>query len=199
MPLLGIAEFNEPYLLDYVWIDGTWVHNVPMQVEMAPGLFALPTHGGTHVMQRLYRGDLKPADYSALRFSMTIRAALQAAWYAVKTARAKGAPFYFAPGIRQVDYFAATTGSTYRLTRPLATGIVTGITSGTHPTVVRLNGSVDPSAATVTGQDVVAAATGAISVEYTPAHLVYFASFNESIGDHNLAELNVTLEEVLVS
>ncbi len=196
----GIAWFpTAPYLLDEVWINGAYFLSSPVKAEAAPGLFVLPTQGGTHIVQRQYRGALKPLDYSALKFSFSIDARDEGNWYLLKKAKALGAPFYFSYGIRQVDTFSATSGQTYRLSRPLASGIVPGIDDTSNPTIVELNGSVSPSSATVTGQNVVAAVTGTITVTYTPAHLVVFSTFPEDIAGTNHAVVAVTLEEVLQS
>lgn len=200
MPLAGIAEFAEPYLLDRIYIDGTWVDHRPgYSQDLGPGCFPLPTHGGTHVFQRQYRGELKPKDKQVYQFRFPVRADGDAAWFALKKARAKCAPFYFTAGVRLVDTFPATSGNTYRLSRPLAVGIVPGIIAGDYPTIIELDGVEDPSAATVTGQNVVANDTGTITVIYTPVHLVYFSQFSETISEHNADDLDIVLDEILVS
>jgi hypothetical protein len=198
MPFPGVAEFEEPYLLDEYYLDGAFIPARPVQSDPAPGLFALPTHGGTHVMQRPYRGEAKPKSYHALRFSLEVRAVDGDSWKVMKRAKAKAAPFYFACGKRQTDTFPATSGSTYRLSRPLAAGIVPGVNEAGWPTIVLLNGVEDPSAASVSGQNVLANDTGTITVEYTPVHLVYFVSFPEAIDEHNALDASVELEEILI-
>jgi hypothetical protein len=195
----GIANFEDDYLLDEIWIDGNFIKNVGLRMQGAAGVWALPTAAGTHIFQRPYRGDSKPKNFDAYRFSLTIRAVDEDSWYFIKRARAKAAPFYFASGIRVEDEFAATSGSSYRLSRPLASGVVTGVTSVTHPTVILLNGAVSPSSGSVSGQTLTASATGAITVIYTPVHAVWFAGWTEDAGTFNGADASIELEECLVA
>ncbi len=199
MPLLGIAEFTEPYLLDRAYFDGTWIEQVPFSMEPAPGVWALPTEGGTDFLQRKFRGAEKPADYNKLRFNLTIRAGYQVMWQAVKRARSKARAFYFCSGVRWPDTFPATAGSEYRLSRDQAAGIVPDVSDLTHPAVIQLDGVDDPSAATIVGRDVTANASGELTIFYTPVHRVVIVSFPESITEHNSADLQVGLEEVLTS
>lgn len=193
----GYAGFTDPYLFDQVWINGSWVDQFPVQIDRGAGVWALPTQGGTDIVQRPYRGSLKPALGTKWTFTLTVRALNETAWYAIREAEAAGTSFYFGTGVRRTATFAATAGSTYRLPSPLASGIVTGVTSVTHPTIVKLNGSVNAGAATVTGQNVAAVNTGTITVHYTPVHLVIFTSYPESITEFNSADSAIVLEEVL--
>lgn len=197
MPELGFAEFTDPFIFDQMYLGGTWVPQRPVHEEPAPGCWALPTLAGTHIFQRPYRGDTKPADYRKLSFSFVVDAERDAAWRAVHLLKARCAPFYFSTGIRRTDVFAATSGTVYDLTSPLAAGIVPGVTSVTHPTRVTLNGVDSPSSATVSGQTATANDTGEIGVEYTSVHLVYFSQFALVVNEHNAASLAITLEEIL--
>lgn len=199
MPLGGPNEWPVPYQFDRLYIGGTWADQREVQQVPGPGCWALPTCAGTHIFQRPYRGALKPKDLRALQFSFQVLADGDTAWYALRELKAKCAPFYFGSGIRQVDVFAATSGQTLRLTSPLAAGIVPGITEGDYPTIVKLDGEVTPSAATVSGQSAVAAATGEITVIYTPVHRVWFSSFPESVAANNDVALDITLDEILVA
>ena len=197
MPSPGYALFDPLYLFDDLWFNGVFIPNIGLSMEDAPGVIPLRTAGGTVILQRPFRGSLKPKNYDSKTFSFTVRATDEDAWYTLKEARATGGVFYFGSGVRQVDIFAATSGTTYRLSRPLASGIVTGITSVTHPTVVKLNGSVSPSSATVTGQNVLANATGTIAIIYTPVHPVCFSRSSEVINAFNAADAQIQLEECL--
>lgn len=199
MALAGWAGFTEPYLFDSIYLAGYTLPMVAVSASHSPGVIPLPTHGGTHKIQRPYRGDDMPKDYDALQWTLSaIKAVDSAPWYAIKRAKASGSAVYFGAGVRQVDSFAATSGQSYKLTRPLASGIVPGVTSVTHPTVVLLDGAVSPGSASVSGQVVTAAATGLIEIEYTPVHLVVVTSYSESIPQHNEAVVSLQLEEVLV-
>lgn len=201
MPELGWAEFAQPYLFDQIYLNGSWVPQRPVlrQEPFEESCWALPTAAGTHIFQREFRGDDAPKDKRALRFSFDVQADTDLAWWALKEAKGTCAPFYFATGVRQTDTFAATSGSTYRLTSPIAAGIVPGVTTVTHPHVIKLDGVVDPSAATISGQTLTANATGTIIVQYTPVHWVRIAQFPEEIAQHNDAVIAVVLEELLVA
>lgn len=199
MPLAGFAGFDEPYLFDRIFLDGTFIPQWPgLKADAAPSLFLLPTHGRTHIIQRPFAGSVKPKDYHALVFTVPTQAVDQASWYRLKRAKAKGGAFWFAPGIRQVDVFPATNGAPFRLSRPLATGIVTGITALTHPTIIFLDDEEDPSAATVSGQNVTANADGELAIEYSPAHRVVLTRFPETIEEHNKATATIVFEELLI-
>lgn len=197
-PEPGYAHFSEPYLLDEVYIDGAFTPQWPgMSAEPSPGLWAIPTAGRTHKLQRQYQGDDKPKMYHCLKWSVPVAALAQTTWEAFKRAWSRGGAFYFATGIRYPDLFPAVSGQSYKLSRPLALGIVPGVTELDFPTIVRLDGVVTPSAATVVGQAVTANATGEIEVYYTPVHRVIFTAFPETINEHNLATATLAFEEVL--
>jgi len=198
MPLGGPNEWPAPFRFDRLYIAGTWVPMHEVTAEMGPGCWALPTQGGTHEFQRQYRGEDKPKSKRALSFTFDVEADGDLAWDAIKEAHAECAPFYFGDGARWPDIFPATNGSTYRLTCPLAAGIVPGITEGDYPTVVKLDGIVDPGAAAVSGQSVVAAATGKLTVTYTPVHLVWFSALSERAVANNDASLSIVLDSILV-
>lgn len=194
----GPARFSPLYLLDYVWIGGTWVLSEPgIQIADAPSLILLPTHGRRHIVQRPFGGDLEPADYNAKEFTLRVTANGQAEWSALKNTKAAGEAFYFSCGTRQTDQLTLTSGETGRLSRPVAFGIITGLDAVDYATVVKLNGAVDTDAATVTGRNVVAADSGVFSVEYTPVHTVVITAWTENIIEHNRVEISMTLGEVL--
>jgi hypothetical protein len=194
----GPNNWPEPFRFDALYIAGTWVPMREVQSEPTDaGCWALPTQGGTHQFQRPYRGEDKPKDLRSLRHTFQVQADSDAAWYALKKAKAKCAPFYFGDGARQVDVFPATSGTVYRLTSPLAAGIVPGIAEDDYPTIVELDDVVDPSAADVAGQDVTANADGEIAIAYTPVHLVWFSQLSESLEANNAATLNIVLDSIL--
>jgi hypothetical protein len=203
MALAGWAHWPDdghpPFMVDEMYLNGTMLPWHEVQEEPAPSCVASPTHGGTHQFWRPFRGALKPKDYSALAFSFDFQADDYATWAALDEAKATCAPFYFTAGLRKTDTFPATSGTVYRLSRPLASGIVPGVTSGTHPVVVKLNGVVDAGAATVAGQNATANDTGTISIEYTPVHLVYFTAFPLRVDAYNSAVRSVGLQETLIA
>ncbi len=193
MPEPGYVGFDVDYLLgpDY-YCNGEFFPSCPVSVQPAPGLLILATHGGTHIPQRSYRAPDKPASYDQLVFSLTVRAVDNDAWMALKRAKAVGAPFYFATGMRRHDYFVTSAGGTYDLSRRLATGVVPGISEGTHPTVIT------GGTGSVAGRTLTATSSGPCWVEYTPVHLVYFSNgFPESIIQQNQMDAQAELTEVL--
>jgi hypothetical protein len=199
MPEPGYTDFSVPYILDEFYIAGGGTPPFAITMEQSPGLFALPTHGRTHIVQRPYGGAEKPKAYTALRFSTTVRAISEEQWYALKRAKALGAPFDFSCGLRQVDTFQAVSGSVYRLTRALGVSVVPWISEMLYPTIVEYSGAVDPTAATVSGRDVTALKTGVISILYTAVHKVIFSAFPEEIQVLNGLDANISLEEILSS
>lgn len=203
MPLAGWAHWPDsggpPFMTDEMYLDGVMLPWRQVDEDLAQSCWALPTQGATHQFQRQYRGETKPKDKSVLAFSFDFQVDHHATWAALDNAKAKCAPFYFTSGIRRTDIFPAVSGTVYRLTRPLAAGIVPGVTALTHPTIVMLDGAVDAGAATVSGQNVTANDTGTIAVEYTPVHLVYFTAFPLRVDAHNSAVRSVGLAEILVA
>lgn len=189
----GYVGFDVNYLIGPQWyLAGAWVPSRPVKSDPSPGVIPLPTHGGTHIVQRRWRGSNRPAKYDALVWSFMVRADDEAAWYALKRAVALAAPFYFATGMRRTDAFPAVAGRSYPLTRPLAASVVPGITEITHPTVVT-GGSGSAS-----GQLFTASSTGLLTVDYTPVHLVVATQFPEEIPQENQLDAQIELTEILI-
>lgn len=196
----GVARFDTRYLLRNAWIDGHFIFSPPVQAAPdTPGIRAMPTHGGTHKLQRRYRGDDKPKNYSCYTFTFTILANDESSWDGIREAESKGAPIYYSYGSRRTDTFALGVGGTGKLTRPRALDVVTGVTEDDFPTIIKVGGTVDEDGATFSGRTVTAAAAGTFAITYTPVHLVIFRQgLPEDVSGHNRVDSQVVLEEVLV-
>lgn len=161
----------------------------------AATLWGLRTHANTMIAQRLYHGPEAPRLRRGLDFTGTWNVWSKEFAETIRSAGAAGTVFYFCPLDRRTDRFDATSGETYKLTRPLARGIVSWVTALTHPDKILLDGSVDPTAATVSGQNVVANATGEIEVHYTPVYRVIGKRMSDSIPTANGYVLSFEFEE----
>jgi hypothetical protein len=193
----GWASFSEPYVLQQIYLDGTPYDSVAVQIQKAQGLFALQTHAGTDIAQRPYRGADKSADYDKLTFQLSFQAQKQVQWEALKLARAKCSTFYFSFGVPDWAVFNVTSGDHFTMPRYFAYDVIAGVTTGTNPTRIYLNGVLTPSAASFSGRAGTANNTGQIAVHYTAATLAYFTQFPESIPELNNATIQATIEECL--
>jgi len=204
MPDLGYSYWDPMFLVDPPWFDGAVLAagglplQQPIDFSPGPGVLLLQSHADTDILQVPYAGSKSPAQKSRLTFSFILLGDFQEDYYRFKAARAKARPVYFCPGMRQVEAFDAISGTIYQLSRPLATGIVSGVSEGSHPTLVYLNGVLTPSAATVAGQSVTANASGVILVRYTPVHQVVVAELREQIIEENRLDVAITLQEVVL-
>lgn len=159
------------------------------------GSSLVQTHSGNHSHVGIYRGTKAPDEYSRYIFNVTFRHREYADLTLLQRLYRSGNTFDFSVGIRTTDEFTATSGQTYTLSRPIAAGVVTGITTSTHPHEILLNGSSNPSAASIATQTVTANNTGTITVTYTPLFSVKMTSFNTSFPGEGIMDTTFVLEE----
>jgi len=189
-----------PLVNDPVYLDGRAFDPLDgpsgISWSQTSGLIIVRTLAGTHVLLRPYYGTGAPTGRDALTFSMSFLIANEDDYRAVQLACAKAAAVNFCPFVRCLETFDATSGSSYSLSRPLATGIVTGVTTSTHPSVILLAGAVSPASGSVSGQTLTAAATGQIGVEYTPCFKVV-PRISQEFAEPNGLVVSLDCEEVI--
>lgn len=193
----GYNSWDDGYLQGGTYLAGLAVPKLQAykRTPHEGTLFGLRTHANTMIAHRLYHGVEAPRLRRGYDFSGT--------WViwdidlikAIRTATGSGQSFLFSPLDRCTDTFDATSGETYKLTRSVARGTVSWVTSATHPDEILLDGVVDPTAATVSGQNVVANDTGVITVHYTPVYRVIGRLVSDDIPTNNGFDLNFNFEE----
>lgn len=201
----GYLYWTSRHLKDYFYLDGkTWtVHEGFDSIEIAESkesaLTVIPTAAGTHVLQKpfYYPYWNRSAGRMMYEFQFDILGFDEEEFYRLKRASARGAAVYFVPFLWVEEVFGATDGDSLLLTRPVAWGIATGCTSGTHPASFFLDDVLDPSCASLTGQTLSALDTGTIAVRYTPAFRVIFTGFSERYDGVNRVVASVSLREVV--
>ncbi len=196
----GFNEWEPPRLLDRPWLDGVFFQSfLPQPTKIDPreeSLFLIRTHAGTDIQASPFAGSASPLLKDPKKFTISYNPVDSSDDDdLIRSVRAKGSAVQFCCGWRCKDTFQATSGSVYLLSRPLASSAVPGIDETGYPTVVKLNGVVTPSAATVVGQTVTANATGLIEITYTPVHLVQPKGLAESLLQTGVLGLEFTLEE----
>jgi hypothetical protein len=196
----GYAEWDAPpFLLDYYWLDGAALSakSFPFAKTPALGVNVLVSRAGTGVLQKPYRGAKAPDAWTRYRFELELVADYRDDYLRFKTSAARGAPVWWSPGGQESDLFQSDGTSTYTLSRPLASSVVTGVNESTYPTTVLLDGAVDAAAATVSGQTVTALKSGEIEVQYTPVYRVAVVEASEAIVQQNELGYVVSLEELV--
>lgn len=158
-------------------------------------LFGLKTHANTMIAQRLYHGVEAPRLRQGFNFSGSWKLWSKEVAEAIREAVAIGEPFLFCPLDRATDVFDAVSGSSYKLTRPVARDTVGWITALTHPDLIKLDGVEDSGAATISGQDVTANDTGVITIHYTPIYEVIGKTVSHDIPANNEFNVSFLFEE----
>lgn len=197
----GPLFWEYPQVMDLApYLDGRTFDALagPDSITWSPssGLIVKTTLAGTHVIQRPYTGSTSPALRQRYTFGASLLAANEDDYRAINLAESRGAAVYWCPFVRTIETFDATSGSTYTLSRPDANGIVTGVTGSTHPYAILLAGVVSPGSGAVSGATLTAAATGVISVEYTPVFRVIIRTMHTSQGPNRLI-VGLQMEEVI--
>lgn len=199
---LGIAYFNPPYFtpFDRPWLDGGYFETGtahPTNWEPADNTIVLDNLAGGNILQLLYTGSKAPSLQQGYPFDMHWLVAVQADFERLVAAKARGTPVQFCIGCRVCDSFLAISGQSYTLSRPVANGVVTGVTDLAYPQRIVLNGVDTPSAGSVSAQTFTAAATGVIDVHYTPLHYVLVRKLAYNMLDENKMEITARLEEFI--
>lgn len=146
--------------------------------------------------QGFYRAAGKSLRSDRLDMSASIIIDEQEDELTCKRAKAIPAGVPWCPYLWDLEEFDATDGELYSLARPHAAGLVPGVTDGTHPALILLDGVEDAGAATVAGSVVTAAATGRISVYYMPLYSVLITALSEGTTVYPVWTVQLSLEEV---
>lgn len=186
---------------DTVYLDGLLVETGLQGISKKPSsgtLFHMKSHANTSILQRLYFGPEAPQRRDGITFSLEFQVFADDLAEKIRSVAVRSSWFYFTPFDRQTDIFDAVSGEAYKLTRPLARSIVSGVTSVTHPDLVYLDDVLDGAAATVSGQTLTANSTGVIRIDYTPIYkVVLLGDIDERVGETNELLMSLTLEEVV--
>jgi hypothetical protein len=184
LPYLGGYELSRKFS------DGlTWDEN--------EGVFLLPTHGKTTIVQRPYLGTGRPLELNAIEFKVPRLAIDEEDWFRIRRVKAKAAAAYFVPYVWTEEVFEVTTSGTYTLGRMPAWGIAPGVTIVTHPPRYFVGDVENPAAATVTGQVLTSAVTGTLAVRYMPAFKVCVGRLSHALKQVNDMQTQIALTEVL--
>lgn len=202
----GYLQWTSRHLKDYFYLDGKTytVHQGFDEISVAEsdecGLIVIPTAAGTHVLQKpyYYGGSNRSSARTFYEFQFKVMGYDEEEFFRLKRASARGASFYFVPFLWVEEYFpGAEVAVSYTLTRPVAWGIATGVTSGTHPAVYFKADVEDANCASISGQTLTIAEQGDITVRYMPAYRVICAGLSESYTEVNKVVMDVTLREVV--
>lgn len=199
---LGAAFFYPPFVppFDKPFFDGSYFvgkMSAPVSWEPANNVIILPTLAGGAIVQQLYTGAKGPSIHQAYPFQLQWIVGHQEDYERLLAAKAHGRPVSLFVGYTACDMFLAQSGSTYTLSRPIAVGVVTGLTDPPYSVRLLLDGVLTPSCATVSGQTVTAAATGEITVLYPPVHYVIVTTLKHKYTSVNNLQIDATLQEVI--
>ena len=161
------------------------------------GLIVVPTFAGTHVLQRPYYGTDAPENRNRVSFSVSMLCDDYDDYRAFARSAASGAAVYWWPSIYTTEVFEITAAATYKLTRPVAWSLATGVSSVTHPLDMYLEGVADAASGSVSGQTFTAAKTGTLEISYSPIFRVVVLDLQQDVASPNEMRISCTLEEVV--
>lgn len=184
LPYLGGYELSRKFSEGLAW-------------EESEGVFLLPTHGKTTIVQRPYIGSGRPLELEAIEFKVPRKAVDEEDWFLVRRVKGKAASAYFVPYVWTEEVFEVTSGTDCTLGRRPAWGIAPGVTSDTHPARYFLDDVEDPTAATITGQVLSPTVTGTLAVRYMPAFKVCVGALAHVVRGVNDLQTQIALTEVL--
>jgi hypothetical protein len=196
----GYLFWDSRFLRDAPFLDGTTLTDGLAEISWSEteGLFVLPTHARTHILQRPYFGASRPVESVAYEFSLSVtNAATEADYYALVRAKRRGAACNWCPFVWTEEVInPAVSSSTYTLTRKVAWNVVTGVTSTTHPALYYLDG-VAGAYGTLSGRTLTASGSGELTVRYMPVFQVVVSGLSESVSTPNGLNYSATLTEVV--
>lgn len=197
----GYLYWTSDWWQEYPWLYDRYTQYFEngggLSWDEAEGVFVLPTHGRTHNVQRPYVGSDRALEVAGMTFSAQLTALGEEDFFHWEKAKKLGQAVAFVPFLWTQEAFQATATSTYKLARPVAWGVATGVTSVTHPAVFTKDGVVDADCASITGQTLTASETGLIVVRYLPAFMVVITSLRRRLQDVNDMTFDVSLVETI--
>ena len=197
----GFGDWEPVQSIQPAWLDGFLEATIPIPVSMreqeSPAM-RLKTHAGTSILQVWMNGTEAPDAMVAHDFALSWPADSDVDYKRITEIRSGARIVYFSFGLRVVDTFTAVAGSSYKIARPRAFGIVTGVDETSHPSEVLLAGVATPSAITwIDGQSFTANNSGRIDIHYTAAHPVWIESVDRNLVAKNLMRVSCVLSECL--
>jgi hypothetical protein len=182
-----------------IWLDGRTfsVHNGPESgVAWATPMTAYLVQAldGSHRVIRPHLGEGAPDGRAPVSFSMELMIASESDYRSLMRAEARAAAVWVCPLIRSIEVFQAVSGGSYRLSRPIAYGIVPGVNETEYETIVEIDGVENSSAATVSGRTVSALASGVLVIESTPV-FACLVKISHSYRTANALVVSVSCDE----
>lgn len=203
---MGYLGWDSRYLSGTIHLDGVeWTdQGIPLGMQFneteedEPALIL--TASGEHVIQSQFSGVASSDKPSRWVFDMPFMLIDENVFRRLKMAEAKGTVVNFVPHLWDMEHFdGAGIGDIYSLSRGLAWGIASGVSSGTHPAVYYKDGVIDSNCASLGGtlyQTLTVAEAGDIAVWYMPVFQVLVRGLKSEFQDVNGVVCNFTLEEV---
>lgn len=202
----GYLTWDSRFLQGAPQLDGKqWTaHGIPLELTWQETTdsepFIIPVASGEHILQSPIADDAAPDNPPRIIFRMPVQLIDEEVYFRLLRAKRQGTAVQFVPYLWDEDVFAGATVAMVRsLTRPVAWGVVSGVTSGTHPAIFYKNGVVDTDCCALSGtlsQTVTVAEAGDIVVRYMPVFSVVVREVSGKLEDVNGAVCDVTLEEV---
>lgn len=186
---------SPPYLLDRHLFAIFEESAGGVNQTFAGGVVVVVDLEGNGQAQGFYRGAGKSLRADRLDMTVSVIVDEEGDLLTCKRAKATPAGIPWCPYLWDLEEFDATDAGVYELARPHAAGLVPGVTAGTHPALILLDGAEDAGAATVAGSVVTAAATGRISVYYMPLYSVVVTAISEGTTTYPVMTVQLSIEE----
>ena len=202
----GVTDFVSQWMRIPPYIDGVRIdpfdpERPPTWSEDAGGTILLPTHGGTHRMQGIYLGAARALEFAPQEWNFGALVASEEDLFRLKRAKRKGGRVIFAPFVWEEEVFAAVSGETYQLSRPVAYGIAIECDRTSYPVRAFLADADSDSSITLASGDLpqtfVANDTGLITVRYPPAYRVKVNSVQLVMSTHNKLVVTFGMSEAV--
>ena len=208
MPTGGYLYWTARFLKDLPHLDGidfTTPHEtLPEDIQWEPQeeetSNVIPTKAKTHRVQTVALGTSAPIVRTSFRFSATLIANDENEYFRIWRASQRGATVNWVPFCWTEEIFNATSGSTYKLSRPVAWGISSSANSTNHPARIFLAAVEEPTPGdygTISGQTLTAATTGVITVRYVPAFKVVVNAPSNAVPVSNGLEFSLEMREAI--
>jgi len=203
---VGYLDWDSRYISGVPHLDGVeWTeqgHPLGMTWREAEEdePFIIQTESGESVIQVPYSGVAASDKPVRWIFELPFQLISEDSFRRLKMAAAKGEAVNFVPHAWEMEHFSdATAGDVYSLCHPVAWGVASGVSSGTHPAVFYKDGVIDADCASLGGtlsQVLTVAEDGDIAVWYMPVFRVLVKSLTFEFQDVNGVICSLVLEEV---
>jgi len=200
----GYLSWDAPYVPrehgGRFWLAGRWYDfwpetSNPLNATPSDGAVVLTMDDGSHVVQLPYRSSVAPMVSDALAFSSGFLCDSEDDHRHLMRQKSLGNPVLFFPARPAFESFQAP--GNFTLLRAQAADFVPGLSPADYPVEIRLDETVNPSAASVTGRAVASGSSGVLSITYYPVYSVIIEALQDSLSDVNNLAKTFTLQEVL--